>query len=175
MTNPLKRGQQVIYTAYPPPGADEIERGSLHTVASSNPNWSDDIFLEGVVYSYASSNFRPIRWDDVKPGDDVSFTIEGHGGFSAVPVTEDADDWPAVFDIAARDFPESWVLTHISRPKPKPALPTKNGSIIRSAGDDLYLLGGKWRWKGNGALYGGLTNRPRDWTLVHDAGKKEDK
>lgn len=72
---------------------------------------------------------------------------------------------------------DSYALTD-HQPAPKPELPTKPGSIVKSQrGDEAVLIAdpsvylpAKWQWVLNG-LYTHPADWPHGWTLVRDAGK----
>lgn len=152
--------------------------GALSTVIRGNdgPNsgWVWVRFANGEASRYASGNItfhsRPadevkdtelvkLTWNMVEEGDTVTARYL-ETGTEVTDVVAKTGDWTRFLGWATKNgnIPLKFELLSITKPKPK--LPTANGSIIRAlpSGGEAILIAERWRWADSG-----YAARPSEW------------
>ena len=130
------------------------------------------------------SQFKPgdtvPMWNSIEAGDKVTLRVPATGEVITTTAYHD-EDFISTVGVLGVGRDAFWPLVRwelVSIEKPKPALPTKNGSVIIQTGHpafEIVLVAGRWIWADNGnQTFPGRFNDPA-WTLVRDAGKGEDK
>lgn len=144
-------------------------------------NGKEGRYISGAVTLHSSSaevvkdkDVDKLAWNMVEEGDTAT-AINLDTGTEVTDVIVKPGDWTLFMGWATKNgnLPLKFELLSFSKPKPK--LPTANGSIIRAlpSGSETHLIGCRWRWADGGShaepgewVEG--NSGPTSWELVRD-------